>query len=323
MENQIQAVAIIGAGTMGPDVAAIFARHGIDVRLNDLKPEALERAKGAVDTVYEILIDGGLMTRPEADSSLAHLTFTLDQDEALHDVDFVLEAIPEKLELKRALFGQLEAKVRENTILASNSSGIPVTKLAQAIRRPERVIGTHWLNQPYIIPVVEVIKGAQTDEATVEATKQLLKWLGIIPILIKGDVPGFVHNRLLFAIYREVLHLLEEGVVGAEDIDNVTKWAIGPKLTAIGPVEMLDVAGLDVYNNVANYLNPDLSVTGGVSEVIRDKVERGELGIKTGRGMFQYEPGEIRRLMQGRRQMMLNVIRLKLAGKEVTSETVS
>ena len=310
----IRRVAVIGAGTMGPDVAAIFARHRFDVRLMDVEVVALERARGAVDAVYETLIDGGLMTKADADAGRDYLTFTLDREEALRDVDYVVEAIPEKLELKKALFREMEEEVREDTILASNSSGIPVTKIAESVRHPGRVIGTHWLNQPHVIPVIEVVKGDQTDAATVQATRQLLERLEMIPVLIQGNVPGFIHNRILFVIYREVLHLLGAGLVSAEDIDNVTKWAIGPKLTAVGPLEMLDVAGLDVYQNIANYLNPDLDDSDEVNSVIHEKVGRGELGIKTGRGMYNYESSELPELMQGRRQMMLEVVRMRLQG---------
>ncbi len=310
----IRRVAVIGAGTMGPDVAAIFARHGFDVRLMDVEVVALERARGAVDAVYETLIDGGLMTEADADVGRDYLTFTLDREEALREVDYVVEAIPEKLELKKALFREMEEEVREDTILASNSSGIPVTEIAEAVRHPGRVIGTHWLNQPHVIPLIEVIKGEQTDAATVQATRQLIERVEMISILIQGNVPGFIHNRILFVIYREVLHLLGEGLVSAEDIDNVTKWAIGPKLTAVGPLEMLDVAGLDVYQNIANYLNPDLDDSDEVSPVIHEKVGRGELGIKTGRGMYNYESSELQALMQGRQRMMLDVVRMRLQG---------
>jgi 5-formyl-3-hydroxy-2-methylpyridine 4-carboxylate dehydrogenase len=314
-EQNIHTVAIIGAGTMGPDVAAIFARHGLDVRLTDISAEALARAADGVQAVYRTLIEGGLMTADEAVASQVYLTITPDQNEALSGVDFVLEAIPEKLDLKRALFAEIEPKVRADTILASNSSGIPIAQIAQAAQHPGRVIGTHWLNQPHVIPVVELVRGEQTTEATLETTRQLLERLNMVPVVIQGNVPGFIHNRILFVIYREILHLLEEGLISAEDIDNVTKWAIGPKLTAIGPLEMLDVAGLDTYQNIATYLNPQLAATGEVSDIVRQKVERGEMGIKTGQGMYSYTSDEIPALMQSRRQLMLEAVRLRLREK--------
>lgn len=313
--DDIRKIAILGAGTMGPDVAAIFARHEVDVRLMDIDSGALERARDALKAAFDVLVEGGLMTGDEAKASEAYVTFTPDQDEALEDADFVLEAVPERLDLKKALFSEIEPKVRSDTILASNSSGIPIAKIAEAVERPGRVIGTHWLNQPHVIPVVEVVGSEQTHDDTVETTSQLLKRLGMVPVLVKGNVPGFIHNRILFVIYREVLHLLEEGLVSAEDIDNVTKWAIGPKLTAIGPLEMLDVAGLDTYQNIATYLNPDLTNTSEVNKIVREKVQREEVGIKAGKGMYDYTPDELPTMMQGRRRLMLDVVRLRLEDK--------
>jgi 3-hydroxybutyryl-CoA dehydrogenase/5-formyl-3-hydroxy-2-methylpyridine 4-carboxylate dehydrogenase len=314
-DTQIRTVAIVGAGTMGPDVAAIFAQHGFPVRLNDVSPAALEKAERAVASAYEALIEGGLATAAEAEAGRARVAYTLDQAEAVREADFVLEAIPEILESKQRLFRELEDKVRPGTILASNSSGIPIGKIAEAAQRPGRIIGTHWLNQPHIIPVIEVVQGPATDAATVEATLGLLRQVGMVPVLIRGNLPGFVHNRILFAVYREVLHMLEQGLVSAEDIDNVTKWAIGPKLTAIGPFEMLDVAGLDVYQNIARYLNPDLSAEAEVSPAIGQRVEQGALGLKSGQGMFHYEAGQAAALMRQRRQLMLNIVRLRHGDK--------
>jgi 5-formyl-3-hydroxy-2-methylpyridine 4-carboxylate dehydrogenase len=313
--TNIRTVAVVGAGTMGPDVAAIFARHGFTVRLHDVNPAALEKAAGSVEVVYVTLIEGGLMTQAEAEAARPRLSLTLDRAEAVAGADFVLEAVPEKLELKRDLFRQLEGQVRPDAILASNSSGIPIGRIAEAVRLPGRVIGTHWLNQPHVIPVIEVVQGPATEAATVEATLALLKQVGMVPVLIRGNLPGFVHNRILFAVYREVLHMLEQGLVSAEDIDNVTKWAVGPKLTAIGPFEMLDVAGLDVYQNIAQYLNPELAAGSEVSPAVRQRVEGGELGLKTGEGMYPYDSDQTSALMRERRQMMLSIVRLRLGSK--------
>ena len=312
---EIRTVAIVGAGTMGPDVAAIFARHGYPVRLNDVNPAALERAAGAVEAAFATLFEGGLMTSADCQAARPRVSYTLDRAEAVAGADFVLEAVPEKLDLKRDLFRDLEAQVRPDTILASNSSGIPIGRIAEAVQRPERVIGTHWLNQPHVIPVIEVVQGPTTAEATSSATLDLLRRVGMLPVLIRGNLPGFVHNRILFAVYREVLHMLEQGLVSAGDIDNVTKWAVGPKLTAIGPFEMLDVAGLDTYQNIAQYLNPELSAGGQVSPAVRERVERGDLGLKTGKGMFDYPTGQTAALMRQRRQLMLNIVRLRLGRK--------
>jgi 3-hydroxybutyryl-CoA dehydrogenase/5-formyl-3-hydroxy-2-methylpyridine 4-carboxylate dehydrogenase len=163
----------------------------------------------------------------------------------------------------------------------------------------------HWSNPPHLIPVIEVIRGDRTSQATVEATRRVVERLEMIPVLVRRDVPGFVENRILYAIMREALHLLEQGIASAEDIDTITKWGIGYKLAVIGPLELLDVAGLDIYQSVASYLNADLSSRTDVSPLITSKVQAGELGIKAGRGLFEYRPEQIPPLMQRRMKLLM------------------
>lgn len=305
--DDVQTVAVVGAGTMGPGMAATFARHGMDVRLTDVKEEILENAKDQVDVVYNVLTNNGFMSEEEADAGRERLTYTLDLDEAVDGADFVLEAIPEKLEIKQDFFQNVEPKVSEETILASNTSGIPITKIQSVVERPERVVGMHWSNPPHLIPVIEVIRGQETSDATIDAVKRVVDRIDMLSVYVKKDVPGFLENRVLYAIMREALHLLEEDVASAADIDTIVKWGIGYKLAVIGPLELLDVAGLDIYNSVASYLNAELSNEEGVSDFITEKVEKGELGLKTGGGLFEYEEGEIPQLMGQRMKKLLDV----------------
>ena len=158
----------------------------------------------------------------------------------------------------------------------------------------------HWSNPPHLIPVIEVIKGAQTDGTTVETIKEIIAKIGMVAGIVDKDVPGFVENRILYAIMREALHLLDEGVASAQDIDTITKWGIGYKLAVIGPLELLDVAGLDIYTAVASYLNKDLSNNTGIFNTVTKKVEEGKLGLKTQGGFFEYTPEQIAELAQKR-----------------------
>lgn len=303
--DAVTTVAVVGAGTMGPGMSVVFASHGFDVRLADIKPDVLERAKATVEVVYKTLIGGGLLSAADADAGRGRLRYTTDVREAVRGAGFVVEAIPERLGLKQQFFAEAEREVSPETILASNTSGIPITKLGEAVARPERVVGMHWSNPPHLIPVVEVIRGERTSQATVDATRRIVERVGMIPVVVRRDVPGFVENRILYAIMREALHLLEEGIASAEDIDTITRWGIGYKLAVIGPLELLDVAGLDIYDSVASYLNADLSRRADVSPLIKRKVEAGELGIKTGRGLFEYTPDGIAALMQRRMRLLL------------------
>lgn len=303
--NDIKNIAVIGAGTMGPGIAATFARHGYKTTLFDVKPEQLEKAKGTVDFVYKTLIMGGFATEEEAAAGRENLTYTGDLKEAAGNADFVVETVPEKAEIKLAVFKDLDKIVGSDVILASNTSGIPITTLGEAVSNPGRVVGMHWSNPPHVIPVIEVIRGEKTSQETLDVTSQLVERIGMVPAEVKKDIPGFVENRILYAIMREALNLLDEGVATAEDIDKIAKWGIGYKIAVIGPLELLDMAGLDIYTAVASYLNKDLSNNTGISSTVTSKVDQGKLGIKTGGGMFDYTPEKIQELAQRRGRLLL------------------
>lgn len=299
-QEQKRKVAVVGAGTMGPGMAATFARHGFATTLFDVKPEQLEKARGAVDFVYNILTQGDFMTAAEADAGRANITYTGDLADALQGASFVVETVPERKEIKQEVYRQIEALVGDDVVIASNTSGIPITEIASVTRVPGRVVGMHWSNPPHLIPVIEVIRGAETSDATAEATVAIVKEIGMVPALVDRDIAGFVENRILYAIMREALHLLDEGVASAEAIDTITKWGIGYKLAVIGPLELLDVAGLDIYTSVASYLNKDLNASPDISATVTSKVAAGQLGMKTQGGLFDYTPEKIQQLQQQR-----------------------
>jgi 5-formyl-3-hydroxy-2-methylpyridine 4-carboxylate dehydrogenase len=294
-ENSVEKIAVVGAGTMGPGMAATFARNGFDTALYDVKPEQLEKARGTVDFVYTTLTGGGFMTAEDADAGRARITTTTDLATALEGASYVVETVPEQKALKQQVFKDLEAHVGEDVILASNTSGIPITELASVTRVPSRVVGMHWSNPPHLIPVIEIIRGEQTSEETAQRTVGLVKRIGMVPAIVDRDVAGFVENRILYAIMREALHLLDEGVASAEAM-----WGIGYKLAVIGPLELLDMAGLDIYTNVASYLNASLNASPDVSKTVTDKVAAGKLGLKTQGGLFDYTPERIQQLQQQR-----------------------
>lgn len=303
--DDVKAVAVIGAGTMGPGIAATFARYGFKATLFDVKPEQLEKARGTVEFVYSTLIRGGFATEEEAAAGRANLTYSGDLPATVKDADFVVETVPERAEIKHEVFTQLDNLCKPGAVLASNTSGIPITKLGEAVSDPGRVVGMHWSNPPHVIPVIEVIRGEKTSQQTVDLTWAIVEKIGMVPAEVKKDVAGFVENRILYAIMREALHLLDEGVASAEDIDKITKWGIGYKLAVIGPLELLDMAGLDIYTAVASYLNKDLSNNTGISSTVTSKVEAGQLGIKTQGGLFSYTPEHIQELQARRGRLLL------------------
>jgi 3-hydroxyacyl-CoA dehydrogenase len=301
----IAKAAIIGTGTMGPGMGAVLERAGVDVALYDVSEEQLEKAQPGVELARSVLdrLDGD----GAGDSGGATLRFESDLAAALDGVDMVVEAVPEKLELKQQVFAEFERHVSPEAILASNTSGIPITKIAEGLEHPERVIGTHWSNPPHLIPMIEIIPGEQTSQDVTAATQELVRQIGYFPCTLKKEVPGFVENRVLYAIMRECLALVDEGVVDAEELDLNVKWGIGYKLAVVPPMALLDMAGLDIYNAVASYLNQDLSDEKGVSSTITERVDKGQLGIKTGGGLFDYDADRAAQLQKERAAALVAV----------------
>jgi 3-hydroxybutyryl-CoA dehydrogenase/5-formyl-3-hydroxy-2-methylpyridine 4-carboxylate dehydrogenase len=289
--SRFKDVAIMGTGAMGPGMGAVLARAGMSVRMYDTSPEAIEAAKNMYGLAWGVL--DKLETPDQGGGSVSYAS---DVAEALDGVDAVVEAVPEKLELKKQVFAQYEQHTSPDAVLMSNTSGIPITKIAEDLQHPERVIGTHWSNPPHLIPMIEVIPGEQTSQATVDAAVAMIGDVGYVPSRIKKEVPGFVENRILYAIMRECLALVDEGVVDLDELDTNVKWGIGYKLAVIPPMQLLDMAGLDIYSAVAGYLNQDLSNEKGLSTTIQGLVDQGRLGMKTKGGIFDYDDEKIAQL---------------------------
>jgi 5-formyl-3-hydroxy-2-methylpyridine 4-carboxylate dehydrogenase len=288
---------------MGPGMAATLARGGLSVQAYDISTDAIERAKGEIKSAFEVL---DRMASPAADIR-GEITFYSDLAQAVSHTDLVIEAIPENAELKATIFAEIDRRSPASAILASNTSGIPITKIQEAVRTPERVVGMHWSNPPHVIPMIEIIAGAFTSTGTVENLKTLVSDLGLLPVVVKKDVPGFVENRVLYAIMRECLALVDDGVIDPADLDTCVRWGIGYKLSVIGPLELLDVAGLDIYEAVGSYLNGDLNNGTTVSETITSRTRKGELGMKTGKGIYNYTPESISRLRRERAAKLVSV----------------
>ena len=306
---EIRRAAVIGTGTMGPGMGAVLARSGIETVLYDVSAEALERAQTGVQMAEGVL---DRLEAPTADGG--SVQFATELAAALDGAELVVEAVPEKLELKHEIFPRFEEHVAQDAILASNTSGIPITKIASVCAHPGRVVGMHWSNPPHLIPMIEVIPGEQTDERVVAEACDLVRRFGYHPVVEK-EVPGFVENRILYAILRECLDLVDRGIIDPEGMDLNVRWGIGYKLAVIGPMELLDMAGLDIYNAVGSYLNQDLSTSGEVSSTIRDRIAEGKLGMKTGSGIYDYTPEQIEQL-RAHRAAKLVAVRKALEGSE-------
>ena len=303
--REIKNIAIAGAGTMGYSMAQAFAKFGYPVKLYDLFPAALEKAKHLIAINQSAEVEAGNLTAEESAALCARITFTADLND-LADTDFLVEAILEKLEVKHTFYRQLSEVVAEDAILCSNTSGLSITKIAEAVKNPERFAGMHWMNPPHIIPLIEIIRGEKTTEETAEVVRQVALGLKKKPVVIK-DAPSFVLNRLQQAILRESLHIVEQGIASPEAIDDVMKYALGFRYACFGPFETCDLGGLDIHYNISTYTWPDLCDAKVPFGLIQQCIDQGKLGVKTGEGFYDYSDGKDDAVIKHRDEMFLKL----------------
>lgn len=296
-------VAVIGMGTMGPGMVATMMRAGMSLRCIDISADARNSSIDRINVARTVL---DALDMPDKSTGEAAL-ITDDLNECVEGADLVIETIPEVLELKLELLRELDGMVSAECVLASDTSGIPITKMQDGISNPGRVIGMHWSNPPHIIPMIEVVVGEKTDSAVVEWMSDTVRNLNLIPVVVKKDVPGFVENRVLYAVMREAVDLVERGVIAPEDLDTCVSWGIGYKLAVVGPMALLDMAGLDIYQAVGSYLNKELCNRKDVGSFITERTVKGKLGLKTGGGVYSYTPEKIKELQSARAKSLVAV----------------
>ena len=287
MMKNIEKVVIAGAGTMRFSFAQIFAQHNFNVTVYDMFPAAIEKAKKFIAINQEAMIEQKEITKEESGALLGRISFTTEK-ECFKEADFVLEAIIENMEIKQNFWSEISALAKEDTILTTNTSGMSITEIATAVKRPERFCGMHWWNPPHILPLIEVIKGDLTADETLDIVVALGKELGNEPVVCKKDINGFIGNRIQYAILRECLHIVESGAATFEDVDKVMKYGLGIRYAYIGPFETIDFTGIDVVSRISDYMFAELDNATEGSEILRKLVEEGRLGIKSGKGIYDY-----------------------------------
>lgn len=308
-------VAIIGAGLMGHGIAQVMAVHGCQVTLMDLKAEVLAQAKKHIRANLTVLADRGLVGRSEVKPALKRITCTTVLQEAILKAELVIEAVVEKSAIKQKLFMDLDTLCPPETILATNTSVISISEIAQAARHRGRIVGTHFWNPPYLIPLVEVVKGTETVDETVERTCTFLKEMGKHPVKVRRDVPGFVGNRLQHALWREALSIVENGIADAATVDECIKFGFGLRLPVLGPLENVDMVGTDLTLDIHSYLLRHLERSPKPSALLIAKVKHHELGFKTGRGYRDWTPEEAEQSRERLLEYLVDVIRSK--GKDL------
>lgn len=308
--GDITDVGVVGAGTMGAGMAQVFAQAGYTVRWYNRSAAGLRRGLSRIRDNQSLLIRHGALTADEVEATLARL----HPSEALADlggVQLVSESIIEDLAAKRALFQALDGLCGGSTVFTTNTSGLSISRLAAAVSQPQRFAGLHCANPAHIIPVAEIIKGEETSDATCEVLTALARRLGKRPVLVRREVPGFISNRLQFALLREALHLIEAGVASAADVDAAIKHGIGLRWALFGPLEIADLGGLDVFDAIAGYLFQDLSNTAEVPSTLHRRVAEGRLGVKSGSGFYDYTPAQGQALAARRDEALLALLRVK------------
>jgi len=275
-------IAVIGAGLMGHGIAQVFALAGHDVTITDTVKANLDSAKARISTNLKDLGD--------EQSAVERVTPVADLAQAVRAADYVVEAVLEDLPLKQKLFAEIEKHVRPDTILASNTSVIPITDIVRGLQRRERALGTHWWNPPFLVPLVEVIETQWTKPEAVDFTMRLHAAAGKQPAHVKKDVPGFIGNRLQHALWREAIALVENGICDAQTVDDVIKAAFGRRLAVLGPLENADMVGTDLTLAIHKTVLPAINNRPGPSPYLEKLVQDGKLGFKAGEGFRKWSP---------------------------------
>jgi 3-hydroxybutyryl-CoA dehydrogenase len=275
-------IAIVGGGLMGHGIAQVFACAGHPVRVQDPCADVLATLDERIRrNLRELGLDETAAGRVSGHARL---------EAVVADAEIIIEAGPENLAIKQELFAAIEAAAPVGSVLASNTSVIPITQIMARLHHPARALGTHWWNPPYLVPLVEVIRTPSTSAAAVATMTTLLRAVGKTPVTVEKDVPGFVGNRLQHALWREAMSLVEHGVCDAETVDTVVKSSFGRRLAVLGPLENADLVGTDLTLAIHETVLPDLDRTPGPLPVLRQLVADGKLGMKAGEGFRRWTP---------------------------------
>lgn len=307
--EDIRNVALLGAGMIGHGLALHFAKSGYQVSLYSRTQQTLDKA---IESVKSNL--PALLPKPAGSDEIgeiaSRITTTTDLAKAVANAPIVIESVAEDLKTKQDVFQELDQICPQETILATNTSVISITEIAAKSKNRSRIVGTHFWFPPYLIPLVEVVKGKDTSDETMEITFQFMKKAGKYPIKCLKDVPGFVANRLQHALWREAISIVENGIADAATVDAAIKNSFGIRIAVLGPLENADMAGLDLTLAIHNTVLKDLEASPHPSPLLKEKVKKGELGFKSGKGFYEsWTPEKIKRTRENLLKYLLDYSR--------------
>jgi 3-hydroxybutyryl-CoA dehydrogenase len=308
---EITEAVVIGTGAMGPGIAAALALAGARTTLVSRTADGAMRGVFTAQALVEQLRQHELADAAVAEAALTRLFGSDNALAVTAAAGLVIESIVEDMPLKQDLFRKLDEVAAPSTILASNTSGLSITEIAKATKRPGRVITTHFWNPPHLMPLVEVVMGRETEEATARRTMDTMRALGKTPVLIRKDRPGQLGNRIQSALMREAMYIVQEGIATVEDVDLACRLGFGLRMPMWGPLQHVDAVGLDLVGAVQDYVLPDLYNEPRAPQILRDKLERGELGQKTGRGFYDSRTHDLEAAKKARDAYLIEFLRAK------------
>lgn len=286
--EDIRSISVLGAGIMGHGIAQAFLMGGYPVRLYDIKDTILDTARSHIKKNMEMFAQEGLLEGSQVSQAMERLFTTTELARAVEGADFIVEAAPEDLALKQELFAKVERLCPPQAIIATNTSSLTLSAIGEKVKEKGRLVVTHWFNPPHIVPTVEVVRGPETTEKTMELAAGLLEKIRKMPVRIQKELPGFIVNRIQVALVREVWDLYSKGIASAEDIDKAVKGSVGFRLASIGPLLTADLGGLDLWLRVYDNLVKEICSSTEAPKAVRDLVSQGHYGIKSGKGFYDY-----------------------------------
>lgn len=294
---QIKKVAVIGAGTMGARIALVMANHGYQVSIYSRSEETLQKAKSLLESsTFSDLIE-----------------YTTDLDTALCEADFISESIAENITLKQQIWKKIEEQVSSECLLTTNTSSVSITLIASVLTQPERLVGMHWFNPADIMPMIEIIKGEQTSEVVSTRVADLCQNIDKEVVFVNKDIPGFIVNRLQYAMLREALFLVTSGIGSIEDVDLAVERTLAPRWSAMGPMKLMDFAGLDTVEKVSSILLSELDNSTELPKWLKEKIASGHLGVKSDNGFYPWTPESASEAMYNRDK----TIKMLLSGGKI------
>jgi 3-hydroxybutyryl-CoA dehydrogenase len=303
--SPVRTIGICGAGQMGAAAAVCARRAGYRTLLWIRDARKIDAVNGSLDRLTSWMQThvGGAV------SSQGSVAVVTDLAVVDRDADVVLECIAESMDAKADLFGRLAGARDRGAIFLTTTSGLSITELGRRTAAGSRLVGTHFWNPPHLMPLVEVIRGEETQDEVVDCVVGLIRALGKIPVRVNRDVPGFVGNRLLHAMWREAIFLVQSGIATAEDVDRVARLTFGLRMPAVGPLENMDLVGLDLVETIHEYLLADLSASKGPLALLRQHVDSGELGMKTGQGFHDWRVRDGQQVIEHRDQQIVHQLK--------------